>query len=74
MNPLENRPLSGIQHSSRWPGSRSPLWASSSIMMNIEAAPVLPRVVRLVNQRSCGTSKPATCMPAWTLSRKYSLE
>jgi len=45
--------------SSFWPGWMRPERNNSSSMMYGDAEPVLPLVVRFVNQRSRGMSRPA---------------
>ena len=59
MNATVKRPDSGTKHRMRCPGCSSRSRMKSASMMKIDAAPVLPRAVRLLYQRSRGIERPA---------------
>ena len=73
-NATVKRPDSGMKHRIRSPGLTACVRRNSSSMMKIDAAPVLPRVTRLLYQRPRGIASPAFCISSSTTGANFSDE
>ncbi len=74
MNETVKRPDSGTKHSTCAPSASSRSRMKSASMMKMEAAPVLPRRLRLLNQRLRGTCSPARRIRSSTTPENFSEE